>query len=294
MASSTYRLGPDAEVVIRRCEADLQLSGHGDDSVVVISEAMPALQQEGNRLVIEECEDDLDLRVGQGASVMIEEVQGDAWVRNLRAFTIRRVEGDLKVRHVSELCRAEEVQGDLSVWDSANVSISRVEGDADLEQVRGIVGLRKVEGDARLSGSFALDGECRVEGDLLLEAALPEGSSARLVVEGDAELRIPEGVGLSLRAMVEGDVTGLGGASGEGTYLGAWGDGGAQLELEVSGDLSVSGGALVPGLAVAEPEAHAPAVGTQRSGSDLDVLESLARGEITTEEAERMLSGPQA
>jgi hypothetical protein len=78
-----------------------------------------------------------------------------------------------------------------------------------------------------------------------LQATFPAGSRTRMNVGGDAVVVLPENPNLSIRAAVAGDVSGRSinfdsGRSGNMINL-VYGDGSAQLELNVGGDLDIRG-----------------------------------------------------
>ncbi len=81
-----------------------------------------------------------------------------------------------------------------------------------------------------------------VGGDLELQATFPAGSHTRLNVGGDASIELPENANLSIRAAVGGDVTGQSVAFEGGNMISlVYGDGAADLELSVGGDLELRG-----------------------------------------------------
>jgi hypothetical protein len=152
------------------------------------------------------------------------------------------------------------VGGDLQVSNAARVHVGSVGGDSELGDVQGIVELGNVGGDARFRGvggnlqvgSIGGDGDLSglnaaleigsVGGDLELQAAFPAGSHTRLNVGGDASIELPENANLSILAAVGGDVTGQSVTFEGGNMISlVYGDGAADLELRVGGDLELRG-----------------------------------------------------
>jgi hypothetical protein len=119
---------------------------------------------------------------------------------------------------------------------------------------------------------------------------------------------VPEDSDLTLEGRVEGDVSGLGEKQWDGTVRAVWGDGSARLRLEVDGDLSVRSTGAIPVASVVTPAGPEPRVvppaappapvppfgGLERQSrpgadADLAVLEAVARGELSPEEADALL-----
>src|SRR5207247_3223829 len=81
-----------------------------------------------------------------------------------------------------------------------------------------------------------------IGGDIELQAAFPAGSHTRLNVGGDASIELPENANLSIRAAVGGEVTGQSITFEGGNLVSlVYGDGAADLELSVGGDLELRG-----------------------------------------------------
>jgi hypothetical protein len=217
---------------------------------------------EGVALVeIETVGADLSL-VGAEAAV-IGSVGGDLDVVNIAdALSCGNIGGDCKVEG-SAGCEVAigNVGGDLEINSAASTHLGSVGGDCELRDVQGIVEVGNVGGDASFHGvggdlqigSVGADAELRelkgaievgsVGGDLEIQATFPPGSHTRLNVGGDASVELPENPNLSIRAAVGGEVKGKSVAYGGGGNLVSlvYGDGAADLELSVGGDLELRG-----------------------------------------------------
>jgi SHOCT-like protein len=203
-----------------------------------------------------------DLSLGTVETVVVGNVGGDLNVEDIAdALSCGNIGGDCEVGG-SAPCEIAlgNVGGDIEVSGAASVHIGSVGGDSELSDVQGIVEVGNVGGDARFKGvggnlqvgSVGGDGELtglkasievgRIGGDLELQAAFPAGSHMRLNVGGDARVDLPVNPNLSIRAAVGGEVKGQSVAFGGGNLVSLmYGDGAADLELSVGGDLELLG-----------------------------------------------------
>ena len=213
------------------------------------------------------------------ALVEMETVGADLALENVETAVVGNVGGDLNVDEVADAlscgnigndCTVRSgtpyeiavgnVGGDIEVSNAATVHIGSIGSDGELSDVQGIVEVGNVGGDARFKGvggdlqvgSIGGDGVLlglnaalevgSVGGDLELQATFPAGSHIRLNVGGDASIELPENANLSIRAAVGGDVTGQSVTFEGGNMVSlVYGDGAADLELSVGGDLELRG-----------------------------------------------------
>ena len=203
-----------------------------------------------------------DLSLGTVETVVIGNVGGDLHVEDIAdALSCGNIGGDCQVEG-SGPCEIAigNVGGDIGVSSAASLHIGSVGGDSELGDVQGVVEVGNVGGDARFKGvggnlqvgSVGGDGELRglkaaievgrIGGDLELQATFPAGSHTRLNVGGDARVDLPVHPNLSIRAAVGGEVKGQSVAFGGGNLVSLmYGDGAAELELSVGGDLELHG-----------------------------------------------------
>ncbi len=261
-----------------------------------------------------------DLKAGpSNGRYRVETVEGDAKVREVTELSLGTVNGDLALSGVRGRCSVRQTEGDARIREVMDLSLGGVNGDLDLEGIAGRLSLGRIEGDVRLRGNMRGFNARRVEGDLTLEIGFVPGEVYRLEVGGDATVNLPSGSDVALDATVEGDVSGNGlQYMHDGNKVRAvWGSGAARLELRVDGNLSVRGtGARVwggfdfieqdaarvdapppPPTPVPAPAAQPAAVrempaaaGTGAPLDDLVVLEAVARGELSPEEADTLLT----
>jgi hypothetical protein len=213
------------------------------------------------------------------ALVEMETVGNDLTLENVETAVVGNVGEDLHVDEIADAlscgnigndCTVRSgtpyeiavgnVGGDIEVSNAATVHIGSIGGDGELSDVQGMVEVGNVGGDARFKGvggnlqvgSIGGDGVLSglnaalevgsVGGDLELQATFPAGSHTRLNVGGDASIALPENANLSIRAAVGGDVTGQPVTFEGGNMISlVYGDGAADLELSVGGDLELRG-----------------------------------------------------
>jgi len=310
MKTARYQLGHAPTVTMDRCDGDLIIVGHDNPVVVLAADELPHLSPDQGlaTLRIEECDDDLRLTLPFGATVIADHIDGDLRVAGIARCTLARVGGDLTMEDAPGPYAVGDVDGDVRVRGVANLSLGAIDGDARLEGVTDRFTLGHVTGDLTLDGAVHGFGPVHVGGDLTLAIAFEPGHEYRLVVDGDATISLPDEANLTLQAAVHGDVSGLpythGSGHGHGEVRAIWGDGASYLSLSVGGDLRIR-----PGAAMTARRSYAPSVVTTRQEAEstgiveeqapvppaasnpdnLGVLEALAQGKISVDEAESLL-----
>ena len=222
-----------------------------------------------------------DVALNNVALIEMENIEGDFVLKYSETAVIGSVGGDMLVEDIADALSCGNIGGDckikagekaelaignvgsdLVVEQAVSVRLGSAGGDCVLRSVRGVAEIGNVGGDASFNdiggtlqmgniggdASFkSLQGSIEIANigsDLLLEAAFPAGSSTRLNVGGDAVVMLPPHPDLTLRAAVGGDIAGpnmMAGKSGNWVNQ-TYGNGAAQLELHVGGDLLVRGG----------------------------------------------------
>ncbi len=309
MKTARYQLGYTPTVTIDHCDGDIIIVGHDNAVVVLTSDDLPHLSPDQDRatLRIEGCDDDLRLTLPFGATVIADHVDGDMRIMGIARCTLAHVDGDLTMEDAPGPYAVGDVDGDIRARAVANLSLGAIDGDARLEGVTDRFTLGHVTGDLILDGAVHGFGPVRVEGDLTLAIAFEPGHEYRLVVDGDATISLPDEANLTLQASVHGDVSGLsqsyGGVQDQGEVRAAWGDGTSYLSLSVGGDLRIRPGAAMTARPYAPlvttmgqeaettgpSEEQAPAPSTPSNVGNLGVLEALAQGKISVDEAESLL-----
>jgi hypothetical protein len=222
-----------------------------------------------------------DVRLQDVRLVDIEAVRADLEMRQVDMASIGNVGADLRVTGVGEALRCGNVGGDCQIEGSEGAEINlgnvggdlRIEGailvhvanagsDAELRNVRDSVEVGNVGGDGTLSniggdltvGQIGADarlldlgGSMRVGGvggDLELQSAFAPESKTHVHVGGDASVVLPVATNLSLQATVGGSISGpsLNFEHHGNLVRLVYGEGLAQLNLSVGGDLRLRGG----------------------------------------------------
>jgi hypothetical protein len=179
-------------------------------------------------LEIAEASDNLTIVGAQQASVG--SVGGDA--------IARIVAGDLRVGDVGGSFRVAEVGGHLYLGNiGGNCTVRQVAGDLGIGHVGGTADLAQIGAVLRIGdvgGNLTLDAA-----PLMIETA-PE-SGLRVAIGGNAQLELPARSNLTIQVIAGGVVRGegLGSTLGGGMATIVYGDGAAQLDLIVGGNLTI-------------------------------------------------------
>src|SRR5712692_3429466 len=232
----------------------LRVRGSVGSDVSLSGVALVEIETVGSDLSLEDAETVIIGTVGSdlnahdvSAALRCGTVGGDCQVEGGAdtEITVGMIGGDLQVNSAGHVqvgtvggdCEIRDVQGAVEVGQvGSNGSINAVGGDLQLGNVGGDAGLKDVRGNVEVG---------TIGGDMELRAAFPAGTRTRMNVGGDALVVLPENPNLSIRAAVAGDVSGRSinfdsGRSGNMINL-VYGDGSAQLELNVGGDLQMRG-----------------------------------------------------
>jgi DUF4097 and DUF4098 domain-containing protein YvlB len=146
MAQQTFSVGREPRVVITQVQGDLTVRSWSERSIqVAIDGSVAGLQQEGNALMINDCDSDIELRVPEDTSISALNTTGDVDIEGVRLVKLENVAGDVTLRDISgdaeleNVARAIELTnlgGDLDVSNSPAVRVQHtVGGDATLRSV---------------------------------------------------------------------------------------------------------------------------------------------------------------
>ncbi len=165
---------------------------------------------------------------GARCEVVIGNAGGSIEVNSASSMHLGSVGGD---------CELRDVQG--------AVEVGNVGGEASINGVGGNLQVGSIGGDAELMGLKGAIEVGSIGGELELQATFPAGSHTRLNVGGDASVKLPGNPDLSIRAAVGGEVEVSGQSiafGGKGNLVSLiYGDGAAELEMSVGGDLELLG-----------------------------------------------------
>jgi hypothetical protein len=202
---------------------------------------------------------------------------------------LRSVSGEVTVRGLAGESDLKTVSGALRLEDLAGMTRARtVSGRIAGERLSGQARLGTVSGDVRLLASTLPSVEASsVSGDFVLETSLEEGPYEFKTVSGDVELIVPSECACTVETRT---ISGRLCASLPATRT--WGKprrGGAELQgggpavnfRSTSGEIRV---VCSEGEPAAVPDVEAP-----QASSRSEILERIARGEITAEEGLRQI-----
>lgn len=232
----------------------------------------------------------IEAEIPRGAEVRFNAVSADLTAIGLRGpQRYRTVSGDMVVTETGGDVRLQSVSGDISVRADDGVSIEATTVSGDLSIVApslAHVRINTVSGDAEVEGELADDTAHRVD-----------------TVSGDLSLGITDGLVLEVRGLsTEVHVTlphRSEGSRDRRRYV--IGEGRASLLFSsMSGDVSVHSAHRLGGRRVAAgapasqvPAAATPSAQTERGEpvDELEILRAVERGEMSVQEAARLLEG---
>ncbi|MCL4504480.1 MAG: hypothetical protein M1434_13105 [Chloroflexi bacterium] len=217
--------GDTPEVVIEQANGDLRLMGWERPEVLAKVEGELSLRQNDDKIVRLRCGGDAVVRVPAGASLIVEQSQGDLRIKSVNGrVKVGNSAGDLSLRHLGEV-QVGAASGDASLKHIAGtLNIDNVNGELSLLDVNGAVSIGNVSGDLSLRA---------VNGDLGVDSA-----GGDLFVEGVKGKVFIGNIAGDLRAAgVQGEFK-LGNVAGDASTSGAPGP---IMVEKVSGDLNAQG-----------------------------------------------------
>jgi len=298
-------------VIITNVHGYLNIQPWARQEIEVLGE-VGTLKQEGETLVVTDCQRDLVLRIPsitefvftvttdvivnnlqQGASisyagnvvltdvdgdVLLQDIHGDVELTNVHGVAnLTNVGGNLQALHVSRL-DTRYVGGNTMLSDTAQVNLSAVGGnltvngadsvicgavgsDLEVERVEHQLQCNTVGGHCTVHESTGanvsihtigedficddavLAGPCVVGGDLHLQSDFATHSHLFCHVGGDAHITLPTSASLSLCTTVGGNASGpISTYVRNGGFINLlYGEGSAQFDLTVDGDLTLVG-----------------------------------------------------
>src|SRR6266487_2784945 len=128
MAQQTFSVDREPRVVITQVQGNLIVRSWQERAIqVAIDGSVVGLQQEGNTLMITDCDSDIELRVPQDTSISALNTAGDVDIEGVSLVKLESVAGDVALRNISGDAKLENVGraieltnlgGDLDVNDS--------------------------------------------------------------------------------------------------------------------------------------------------------------------------------
>lgn len=155
-------------------------------------------------------------------------------------LTVQKVSGDLRVRRLNGPVAIEQVEGNASLKDVGPTIVAAIERDLLVRTVHGHLSLDRVAGDLKalgLEGNLA----AQVTGDVSLTADFVPGGRYQLMAGGDTVVRFSDIEGVRFQISAGGAIqhrvewTEL--EEDQGELRGCLGAGKAQVEIESGGDV---------------------------------------------------------
>jgi DUF4097 and DUF4098 domain-containing protein YvlB len=230
------------------CHGDLSINGTSDRVVAITADGDPGdtqLERNGETIVVK-TRKDCAIECPEGSSITLQLASGDLHISQITgALAIENVNGDAKLREIGGVM-IKNLQGDLSLRDSAGqVDIDSVRGDAALKQIDGALNINRVSGDlvaAEIEGGVTIG---TVSGDVKLEVELLPDQSYNVNANGDLVLNVLGGgakFNLSSKGEIRNRLSMSNWQGNDRSATGVFGDGSATVNLVSRGDILILAG----------------------------------------------------
>ena len=236
------------EYELNETEAGLALTVHGSIKLTVpIASSLHVGNVHGD-FVVKKLDGDVSLQ----------NVMGDAVLRNIGSAKVGTVHGDLQAKHLEGNLGLETVMGDVSIGYCTEAAIGAVHGDltarhingnADIAAVMGDINLRNVAGDVTIKQGNRdanlryLSGDTNtlssISGDIRLHGPLNPGNHS-FTANGDIVFHWPWDEALSVTAVapnIKNKLTFSEIKEDEGSLTGQIGKGGPNVSLKANGQI---------------------------------------------------------
>ncbi|MCA9989860.1 MAG: hypothetical protein H6666_17390 [Ardenticatenaceae bacterium] len=223
MSTYEFDLGIAPQITLAEARGDVAVGSWPQGTVLVKGEAEAVQTEKGLKVT---ATGDVQLRLPEGATLVVVEARGDLSVRNVHGAVeladvsgdvsvrgaadvqIGRVRGDLVVANADGQVTIDEVAGDVTVRRVRSLAITTINGDFSGQFVEGVVTIGTIEGDislgtvnddltialgsrdANLSNLGGMNQVTRVKGDVRLRGGLAAGKHT-FVADGDIVVRWP-------------------------------------------------------------------------------------------------------
>lgn len=176
MNRDQFNLGKAPQISIESCHSDLVIRSWGDAMVLVKGTDYEATETEagmtlssngklslmvpeGASLVVQQVNGDLVVKHVQGA-ISVQEVNGDVVLSGVNEVSLGTVHSDVSARNLNGRFEAAHIHGDAAFRNVQSVSAQIVHGDTAVRNVDGDVHMAEVMGDTATN---------TISGDLLIE-----------------------------------------------------------------------------------------------------------------------------
>ena len=154
----TFPASREPRVIIENISGDLSVRSWDQPSIGIETDGpISELHQEGDALMISNCQDDLALRVPSNTEIRATNVGGDVAISNVRRAELLNVNGDAQLEHIGvgfelagEAILITNLASDLVVTDASSLRVrERVDGDVSVTNVA-LIEIENIGGDASL------------------------------------------------------------------------------------------------------------------------------------------------
>jgi hypothetical protein len=248
MTTTQYDTSATPHITVS-CHGDLSIIGSTDNRVLInIDDNSPATTVERNgETIVANAMEDCEIMCPANSSVTIQLASGDLRVMQLTGpLAIENVNGDAKLRDLGPIM-IKNVQGDLDLRDiDGEAQVDTVRGDAIIKHAGAQLNIKRVSGDLVVEDLGAGASFERIDGDLKIETELQPNQSYTAAVNGDALLYVLGGgakMNLTSKGEIRCRVPVTQWQGNDRAATGVLGDGSASVSLSAQGDvLILSGG----------------------------------------------------
>lgn len=191
MSQRVFNSSPTPDVHIRSVLGNLTIKGWDNNEISLKSAAEDQVEfdQTADRLTVD-CQGDCVMRLPVGASVRVDQVNGEAHIKLLEEpLSVDQVEGSLILSYVAGV-NVVMVRGELLAKRlTGDLQVEHVEGNASIKDAEGVVRLNQVDGNLDVRG---IEGSlyARVDGNARLRLTDLEGPEVHVTAEGNLICRM--------------------------------------------------------------------------------------------------------
>jgi len=126
-----FPAGTVQRVLITDVHGNLSIAGWEQQTMQVVSSGNSAVMQpEGDVLLINDCEDSLELQVPFETIIIASKIDGDVHIEQVRQIELRTVNGDIDVRDINGTLLLTKVKGDVTLNEiGAEVTLADLYGE---------------------------------------------------------------------------------------------------------------------------------------------------------------------
>src|SRR5579884_1582639 len=101
MTQQTFPAGAEPKVILAQVNGDLNVRGWDQRTLEVETDGrVRQLYQEGDALIITDCESDIDLRVPLNTDIQVTGLNGDVTIDSVRRVELKDIGGDVELEDI--------------------------------------------------------------------------------------------------------------------------------------------------------------------------------------------------